>query len=57
MSRKKKDRLPKCEFCEAIVDKVYNCRVCGKDFCEDCGYSGKLICYNCAEEEKEKNPF
>jgi len=39
-----------CEGCEEIFktkDYITNCKVCGKETCEECSSYGGKVCWNC----------
>ena len=42
-----------CEVCGEEGDDIIPCRMCGASFCAECGYPGKNLCFDCADEEDE----
>lgn len=44
-----------CEICGEPVDTVYKCKVCGANFCEECGSVEDKLCLMCLEEEEDED--
>jgi len=42
-----------CEVCGEEDEKLTACRMCGVNFCDECGYSEKYLCYDCGDEVDE----
>jgi len=45
--------MPRCEICYEDVDRVYTCKLCQTEFCEDCGDPRKKVCALCLDEGEE----
>jgi len=45
--------MPRCEICYEDVDKVYTCKLCQTEFCEECGDPRKRVCALCLDEGEE----
>ena len=52
----RRDVFPKCDICYSVEDEIYQCKICGQNFCTDCGNPSTLVCMECEEEDKEKKP-
>lgn len=46
--------MPTCDVCDGIVDKVYECKYGGVQFCNNCGSISKMLCEYCLEEETDE---
>jgi len=44
--------MPTCDICEEEAEKVYKCKKCGEEFCDDCGSASQMLCEYCREEEE-----
>jgi len=42
--------MPRCAICYENVDKVYTCKVCGAQFCAECGDPKRGVCELCITE-------
>jgi len=42
-----------CEVCNESGDDVVACRTCGMQFCGECGYSEKNLCFDCGDAVDE----
>jgi hypothetical protein len=42
-----------CEICGEEGDDIIPCRMCGINFCGECGYPEKNLCFDCADEVDE----
>lgn len=42
-----------CEVCGEEVSSTIPCRMCGINFCDECGYTEKNLCYDCGDEFDE----
>jgi hypothetical protein len=42
--------MPRCAICYENVDKVYICKVCGAQFCAECGDPKRGVCELCITE-------
>ena len=45
--------MPICDYCDGNVDKVYECKSCGAEFCSECGSVERRLCRYCVEESEE----
>ncbi len=42
-----------CEICGEESDDVQPCRSCGVNFCGECGYPEKHLCFDCGDSIDE----
>ena len=42
-----------CEICGEAGDDIVACRLCGMQFCSECGYPEKNLCFDCGDEVDE----
>ncbi|MBD3312456.1 hypothetical protein GF352_03325 [archaeon] len=43
-----------CEVCKDEGTDIVACRMCGVNFCGECGYTEKHLCYECGDEFEER---
>jgi len=46
--------LKQCEICYSVEEEPYQCKICGTQFCADCGNPQTLVCSRCEEKEEKK---
>jgi len=49
--------MPECEVCDAGVEVLYTCKICGTKFCSSCGSMEDRLCYYCQEDEEEEPEY
>jgi|GEM_PF-982250 len=42
-----------CEICGEETERLTACRMCGVNFCDECGYPEKNLCFDCGDEVDE----
>jgi len=45
----------KCEFCEEMVDELFDCMNCGAMVCADCFNHYEELCVECAPDDWEED--
>ncbi len=44
--------MPTCEICGEEVEDIYVCKICGYNFCINCGDPASEECEFCEEEDE-----
>jgi len=47
--------MPTCTICGEEVEHTFNCKMCGADYCANCGDPDENVCTYCAGDGEEEN--